>query len=79
MLVPDRYQGETVAVKILQRGETPKEKARLETRFAREVAMMSKVQHKNLVKVLIFYSLIVLIFFDIIYCFVAKGKVQLYV
>lgn len=45
-----KYQGESVAVKILQRGETPEEKARLETRFAREVAMMSKVQHKNLVK-----------------------------
>lgn len=44
------YQGESVAVKILQRGETPEEKARLETRFAREVAMMSRVQHKNLVK-----------------------------
>jgi len=54
--VPDRYQGESVAVKILQRGETPEEKARLETRFAREVAMMSRVQHKNLVKVLIFCS-----------------------
>lgn len=45
-----KYQGESVAVKILQKGETSEEKARLETRFAREVAMMSKVQHKNLVK-----------------------------
>jgi hypothetical protein len=35
IVVPDRYQGESVAVKILQRGETPEEKARiLETRLA---------------------------------------------
>lgn len=45
-----KYRGESVAVKVLQMGETSEERARVETRFAREVAMMSRVQHKNLVK-----------------------------
>eukprot|EP01018_Ginkgo_biloba_P002368 Gb_30071 [translate_table: standard] len=45
-----RYRDQSVAVKILKMGETPEERTKLEARFAREVAMMSKVQHKNLVK-----------------------------
>lgn len=45
-----RYRDQAVAVKILQRGEAVEERATLEARFVREVAMMSKVQHKNLVK-----------------------------
>jgi len=44
-----RYRDQAVAVKILQRGEAVEERATLEARFVREVAM-SKVQHKNLVK-----------------------------
>lgn len=50
-VVGKRYKNQTVAVKIVHRGETPEEIARREGRFAREVAMLSKVQHKNLVKV----------------------------
>lgn len=45
-----RYRDQAVAVKIIQRGEALEERATLEARFVREVAMMSKVQHKNLVK-----------------------------
>ncbi|KAH9310221.1 hypothetical protein KI387_038132, partial [Taxus chinensis] len=45
-----RYQDQNVAIKILQRGETEEEIEKLEARFAREVVMMSRVQHKNLVK-----------------------------
>lgn len=46
-----RYKNQTVAVKIVHNGETPEEIAKREARFAREVAMLSRVQHKNLVKV----------------------------
>ncbi|KAM1009345.1 hypothetical protein FF1_044796 [Malus domestica] len=45
-----KYKNQNVAVKIVHRGETPEQIAKREARFAREVAMMSKVQHKNLVK-----------------------------
>lgn len=46
-----RYRNQNVAVKIINKGETPEEISRREARFAREVAMLSRVQHKNLVKV----------------------------
>ncbi|XP_022922433.1 serine/threonine-protein kinase HT1-like isoform X1 [Cucurbita moschata] len=45
-----KYKNENVAIKIIRRGETPEEIAKTEARFAREVAMLSKVQHKNLAK-----------------------------
>ncbi|XP_043723256.1 serine/threonine-protein kinase STY13-like [Telopea speciosissima] len=45
-----KYKNQNVAIKIVHRGETPEEIAKREARFAREVAMLSKVQHKNLVK-----------------------------
>ncbi|XP_039159315.1 serine/threonine-protein kinase STY13 [Eucalyptus grandis] len=45
-----KYKNQTVAVKIVHRGDTPEEVAKREARFAREVAMLSRVQHKNLVK-----------------------------
>ncbi|KAH1091908.1 hypothetical protein J1N35_019165 [Gossypium stocksii] len=45
-----KYKNQTVAIKVVRRGETPEEIARREGRFAREVAMLSRVQHKNLVK-----------------------------
>nr|GMC95286.1 serine/threonine-protein kinase HT1-like [Ipomoea batatas] len=48
--VPFRYKNQNVAIKIVHRGETPEEIAKREARFAREVAMLSRVQHKNLVK-----------------------------
>ncbi|XP_048443947.1 serine/threonine-protein kinase STY13 isoform X2 [Pyrus x bretschneideri] len=45
-----RYKNQTVAIKVVHRGETPEEIIKKEGRFAREVAMLSRVQHKNLVK-----------------------------
>ncbi|KAG4155376.1 hypothetical protein ERO13_D03G109500v2 [Gossypium hirsutum] len=45
-----KYKNQTVAIKILHKGETPEEIAKREGRFARDVAMLSRVQHKNLVK-----------------------------
>jgi hypothetical protein len=47
----NRYKNQIVAIKIVHGGETPEEIAKREARFAREVAMLSRVQHKNLVKV----------------------------
>ena len=38
---------------MVGKGDTPERIARREARFAREVAMLSKVQHKNLVKAMI--------------------------
>ncbi|PON51610.1 Mitogen-activated protein kinase kinase kinase [Parasponia andersonii] len=45
-----RYNDQIVAVKVLHRGSTSEERAALEDRFAREVNMMSRVKHDNLVK-----------------------------
>nr|GMD43268.1 serine/threonine-protein kinase HT1 [Ipomoea batatas] len=45
-----RYGDQIVAIKVLKRGDTTEERAALEGRFVREVAMMSKVKHENLVK-----------------------------
>ena len=46
-----RYKNQTVAIKVVHKGEIAEEIAKREARFAREVAMLSRVQHKNLVKV----------------------------
>ncbi|GER29512.1 kinase family protein [Striga asiatica] len=45
-----KYKNQNVAIKIVQKGETPEEIAKREGRFGREVEMLSRVQHKNLVK-----------------------------
>ncbi|GAB2283752.1 hypothetical protein Dimus_018244 [Dionaea muscipula] len=45
-----KYKNQNVAVKIVPRGETQEEITRREARFAREIAMLSRVKHKNLVK-----------------------------
>ncbi|KAE8717588.1 Kinase superfamily protein isoform 2 [Hibiscus syriacus] len=45
-----RYGNRIVAIKVLHRGSTAEERAALESRFAREVIMMSRVKHGNLVK-----------------------------
>ncbi|EFJ09179.1 hypothetical protein SELMODRAFT_160379 [Selaginella moellendorffii] len=45
-----KYRDLSVAVKIIQVGDTPEDVAKARSRFVREVAMLSKVQHKNLVK-----------------------------
>ncbi|CAK9159161.1 unnamed protein product [Ilex paraguariensis] len=44
-----KYMNQNVAIKIVNKGK-PEEIAKREARFAREVAMLSRVQHKNLVK-----------------------------
>lgn len=46
-----RYKNQNVAVKIVHRGDTTEEAGKREARFIREVNLLSKVQHKNLVKV----------------------------
>ncbi|KAH9611091.1 hypothetical protein KSS87_010225 [Heliosperma pusillum] len=43
-----RYRDRIVAIKVLNRGSTFDEKAVLESRFIREVNMMSRVKHENL-------------------------------
>uniref|UniRef100_A0A2P2L6F0 Protein kinase atn1 n=1 Tax=Rhizophora mucronata TaxID=61149 RepID=A0A2P2L6F0_RHIMU len=45
-----RYGDRIVAIKVLHRGSTVEERAALEDRFNREVNMMSRVKHENLVK-----------------------------
>ncbi|CAA7046593.1 unnamed protein product [Microthlaspi erraticum] len=45
-----KYRNQTVAIKIIKTGGSPEEIAKIDSRFAREIAMLSKVQHKNLVK-----------------------------
>ncbi|GMY13256.1 serine/threonine-protein kinase STY13-like [Fagus crenata] len=45
-----QYKNQSVAIKVVHRGETPEEITKREGRFAREVEMLSRVQHKNLVK-----------------------------
>ncbi|KAK2442954.1 hypothetical protein P8452_21353 [Trifolium repens] len=45
-----KYKNQIVAIKIVHKGETTEDIAKREDRFAREVAMLSRVQHKNLVK-----------------------------
>lgn len=45
-----KYKNKNVAIKVVNKGETPEEIKKREGRFAREVAMLSRVQHKNLVK-----------------------------
>ncbi|XP_027334524.1 serine/threonine-protein kinase HT1 isoform X1 [Abrus precatorius] len=45
-----RYRDRIVAIKVLNRGSTSEERVSLENRFAREVNMMSRVHHENLVK-----------------------------
>lgn len=45
-----KYRDQNVAIKIVQKSDVPEEMAKREARFAREVAMLARVQHKNLVK-----------------------------
>lgn len=58
-----RYKNQIVAIKMVGRGDTPERMAKREARFAREVAMLSRVQHKNLVKVMINFTSITFFFF----------------
>ncbi|KAI5068160.1 hypothetical protein GOP47_0016505 [Adiantum capillus-veneris] len=45
-----KYRDQSVALKLVQTSGTPEEVAKRESRFAREVSLLSRVQHKNLVK-----------------------------
>uniref|UniRef100_A0A0E0K1W0 Protein kinase domain-containing protein n=1 Tax=Oryza punctata TaxID=4537 RepID=A0A0E0K1W0_ORYPU len=45
-----KYKNQNVAIKIVHKGDTPEEMVKREGRFLREVTMLSRVQHKNLVK-----------------------------
>lgn len=45
-----KYKNQIVAIKILHKGDTPEEVEKKVSRFVREVVMLSRVQHKNLVK-----------------------------
>ncbi|KAI7748711.1 hypothetical protein M8C21_029969, partial [Ambrosia artemisiifolia] len=45
-----KYGDRIVAIKVLNRGSKAEERVALESRFAREVTMMSRVKHENLVK-----------------------------
>lgn len=45
-----RYGSLIVAIKVLNRGSNPDDKSSLQSRFIREVNMMSRVKHDNLVK-----------------------------
>ncbi|KAL0347560.1 UNVERIFIED_CONTAM: Serine/threonine/tyrosine-protein kinase HT1 [Sesamum calycinum] len=45
-----RYSDRIVAIKVLNCGNTSEERSVLESRFVREVTMMSRVKHENLVK-----------------------------
>lgn len=45
-----RYGSLIVAIKVLHRGSNPDDKSSLHSRFIREVNMMSRVKHHNLVK-----------------------------
>ncbi|KAF5762690.1 putative dual-specificity kinase TKL-Pl-4 family [Helianthus annuus] len=44
-----KYGDRIVAIKVLNRGSKTEERVALESRFAREVTMMSRVKHENLV------------------------------
>eukprot|EP00262_Sarcandra_glabra_P015968 TRINITY_DN5042_c0_g3_i1.p1 TRINITY_DN5042_c0_g3~~TRINITY_DN5042_c0_g3_i1.p1 ORF type:complete len:366 (-),score=63.54 TRINITY_DN5042_c0_g3_i1:86-1183(-) len=45
-----KYGEQIIAIKLLHHGDTPEERASLESRFLREVDMMTRVKHENLVK-----------------------------
>ena len=64
-----RYGDQIVAIKVLHRGSTVEERTALESRFAREVNMMSRVKHDNLVKVsaLVFMCLYISSFLESIF------------
>ena len=75
-----RYKNQTVAIKIVHKGETPEEIAKKEARFAREVAMLSRVQHKNLVKVVFDFKALTILYYCtnkeyiLYYCVSASDK-----
>lgn len=45
-----KFNEQVVALKVINGGSTPEERAAIESRFIREVNMMSRVKHENLVK-----------------------------
>lgn len=63
-----RYKNQNVAIKIVHKGDNPEEAAKREARFMREVNMLSRVQHKNLVKVSMLLNFFCLCFFCFCWC-----------
>ena len=55
-----RYKNQNVAIKIVHKGDTPEEVVKRQGRFLREVTMLSRVTHKNLVKVCFFIIIVIL-------------------
>lgn len=49
-----RYKASSVAVKIIQPASTTEEYVKRREKFLREIMMLSRVQHENLVKVFFF-------------------------
>ncbi|XP_074581634.1 serine/threonine-protein kinase STY13-like isoform X2 [Curcuma longa] len=45
-----KYKNQNVAVKVMHKGDNAEEATKREGRFMREVTLLSRVQHKNLVK-----------------------------
>ncbi|CAL9117975.1 Protein kinase domain containing protein [Musa troglodytarum] len=45
-----KYKNQNVAIKVMHKGDSSEELAKREARFAREVTLLARVQHKNLVK-----------------------------
>ncbi|KAJ6821299.1 serine/threonine-protein kinase HT1-like [Iris pallida] len=45
-----KYNNQNVAIKVVHKGDSPEEAAKREHAFLREVTMLARVQHKNLVK-----------------------------
>ncbi|KAI5080842.1 hypothetical protein GOP47_0004025 [Adiantum capillus-veneris] len=45
-----KYRNQSVALKLVHRNGTPEDVAKRESRFAREVTLLCRLQHKNLVK-----------------------------
>jgi serine/threonine protein kinase len=64
-----RYKNQNVAIKIVHKGDTPEEVVKRQGRFLREVTMLSRVQHKNLVKVCFFLTIVIFHCAGIVGCF----------
>lgn len=62
-----RYKNQNVAVKVMHKGDSQEDVAKREARYMREVAMLARGQHKNLVKVTSANGTLVLVFFLVLH------------
>lgn len=69
-----RYEASSVAVKIIQQGSTTEEYSRRREKFLREIMMLSRVQHENLVKVFFFLLCFVLFYFTVFFLLVFRDS-----